>query len=325
MKVFNEALKSGDLKQIYLFYGAEPYLRRQYRHRFKSALVSDGDTMNYHYFEGNDITVREVIELAETLPFLTDRRVIIWENSGLFKSANEKMLDYLKKIPLTTSLLFVEIDIDKRQRMFKQVSAGGGAIEFPVQNEDILRRWIKSLLDKDEKQMDTDTVNLFLIKSGFAMDNIYSELEKLICYTYGRNLITTDDVEAICTGQINNMIFEMVGAVAAKKADVALDKYRDLLALKEPPMRILFLIAREFNNLLQVKELTEKAVDNRTIAAKVGLPPFVIGKYISQSRNFSAAALQNAVLACVEAEESIKTGNMSDRISVELLIVKNAG
>ena len=85
MQRLNEDIKTGQLKNLYLLYGEEAYLRRQYRDRLKTAIIGE-DTMNYHYFEGKDISVGEIIDLAETMPFFADRRLIVLENSNLFKS-----------------------------------------------------------------------------------------------------------------------------------------------------------------------------------------------------------------------------------------------
>ena len=87
-------------------------------------------------------------------------------------------------------------------------------------------------------------------------------------------------------------------------------------------MRILFLIARQFNLLLQVKELRKKGNDNRVIAEKVGVPPFAVGKYVSQSSRFDREQLKQALVSCAEAEEAVKTGKLNDVMSVELLIIQ---
>ena len=114
----------------------------------------------------------------------------------------------------------------------------------------------------------------------------------------------------------------MVNAIADKQQKKALNLYYDLLALKEPAMRILFLIARQFNMLLQVKELKGKGYDNKGIGEKVGLPPFIAGKYVTQAAKFKSSDLRKALEACVEAEDTVKTGRMNDVMSVELLIVR---
>ncbi len=321
MQRINEDIKTGNFKQIYLLYGEERYLRRQYRDRLKGALCQEGDTMNVHFYEGKDVNVGEVIDLAETLPFFADRRVIFVENSGLFKSGGEKMAEYLSAPNDTTFFVFTESEVDKRSKLYKTVQSGGCVVEFAAQDENTLKRWIAGVLKKEGKRIAESTVNLFLQKTGTDMDNIYMELEKLICYCMERDVVEASDVEAVCTNRISNHIFDMINAIADRQLQNALKLYYELLALKEPPMRILFLIARQCNMLLQVKEMKAKGFDNKTMGSKIGLPPFVVGKYVSQAGRFRTADLREAVKKCVEAEEAVKTGRMNDVMSVEILIM----
>lgn len=321
MQHINEDIKQGNFKQIYLLYGEERYLRRQYTDRLKKAMCADGDQMNTHFYEGKDLPVGEIIDLAETLPFLAERRVIFIENSNLFKSGGEKMSEYLANPNETTFFVFTESEVDKRSKLYKTIQAKGYAAEFSVQDENTLKRWIAGILNKEGKKITESTVQLFLTKTGTDMNNIQTELEKLICYCMERDVITSEDVESICTNRISNHIFDMINAIADGSQEKALKLYYDLLALKEPPMRILFLIARQCNMLLQVKELKKKGSDNRTIGSKIGVPPFIAGKYVTQAARFQTSALKKAVSQCVEAEEAVKTGRMNDVMSVELLIV----
>lgn len=321
MKQINEDIKQQNFKQIYLLYGEERYLRRQYRERLRKALCSEDDTMNTHFYEGRDISVGAVIDLAETLPFLAERRVIFISNSGLFKSGGEKMAEYLAEPNETTYFVFTESEIDKRSKLFKTVNSKGYAAEFAVQDEKTLKRWAAGVLGKEGKKITENTVQLLLSKTGTDMENIQMELEKLICYCLDREVITDKDVEAVCTTRISNHIFDMINAIADKQQKKALDLYYDLLALKEPPMRILFLIARQCNLLLQAKELKLKGHDQRSIASKIGVPPFAAGKYLAQASRFKTEKLRNAVAKCVEAEEAVKSGRMNDILSVEILIM----
>lgn len=322
MQRINEDIKSGQFKHIYLLYGEETYLRKQYRDRLKGALTNGEDTMNYNYFEGKDIAVGAVIDLAETMPFFADRRTIIIENSGLFKHGGEQMAEYFSEAAETVYFVFVETEIDKRSKLFKTVSSKGMAVEFPVQNEQTLKKWILGMIKKEGKQITESGLNYFLEKTGTDMENIHKELEKLMCYCMEKDAITEQDIEDICIHRVSNHVFDMVNAIADKKQKQALNLYYDLLALKEPAMRILFLIARQFNMLLQVKELKGKGYDNKGIGEKVGLPPFIAGKYVVQAAKFKSKDLRNALEACVEAEEAVKTGRMNDVMSVELLIVR---
>ena len=321
MKQINEDIKQGNFKQIYLLYGEERYLKRQYKERLRKALCGDDDTMNTHFYEGKDISIGEIIDLAETLPFLAERRVIFLTDSGLFKSGGEKMAEYLASPNETTYFVFTESEIDKRSKLFKTVSSRGYAAEFAIQDENTLKRWVAGVLAKDNKKISESTVQLLLSKTGTDMDNIQSELEKLICYCMERDVVTSEDVETICTTRISNHIFDMINAIADRQQKRVLELYYDLLALKEPPMRILFLIARQCNMLLQAKELKARGYDNRTIGSKIGVPPFIAGKYLTQASRFKTSLLRNAVQQCVETEAAVKSGKMNDRMSVEILIL----
>ena len=92
-------IKEQDFKNVYLLTGEEDYLRKQYRDRLAGAMADVHDTMNYHYFEGKNTIPEKLIDLAETMPFLAERRVIVVENSGFFKSAQDNLEDYLKQLP----------------------------------------------------------------------------------------------------------------------------------------------------------------------------------------------------------------------------------
>lgn len=322
MKSLNEDLKTGQLKQIYLLFGEEGYLKRQYRDRLTRAVLPEGDTMNYACYEGKGIEIREVIDLAETMPFFAERRLIVFENSGFFKSGGTDLADYIKELPETTSFLFVENEVDKRSKLYKSVKARGRAVELGFQDEATLKRWVAGLIRKENKQVSEQTIVYFLNKTGTDMENITKELEKLFCYTFGRDAVTKEDVDAVCVTQITNHIFEMVDAVAQKKQRKALELYYDLLALKEPPMRILFLMIRQYRLLLQVKGLLKAGYGRKEIASKAGLHPFVAGKYMDQAEHFPGRELRAIMEEGAELEQSVKTGRLTDHLAVELFLVK---
>ena len=202
------------------------------------------------------------------------------------------------------------------------ITKNGRVCEFSRQDEQTLKRWILGMLKKENKTITPADLQFFLEWTGTEMANIKTELEKLLCYTMEKNEVTAVDIEAICTKRIQNQIFEMISAIGDKNQKRALDLYYDLLTLKEPPMRILALIGRQFNLLLQVKELKKKGYSQQAIAEKTGLHGFVVGKYEKQAAGFRTSELRQALEDCVEADENVKTGKMQDGMSVEILICK---
>ena len=272
MKNIQADIKSGNFKQAYLLYGDEAYLKQQYKHNLVKALNPDGDTMNFNHYEGKGVDVKQLIDLCETMPFFADRRVILLEDTGFFKNKSEELADYMKELPDYLCMVFVESEVDKRNRMYKAVKACGTIAEFARQDEKTLMRWAAGILGKAGKKITQRDMELLLTKTGTDMGNLRMELEKLICYTEGRDVVTAEDIEEICTTQTTNRIFDMVRAVTEKNQKRALDLYYDLLTLKEPPMRILFLLAKQYRQLLQVKQFAEAGLAQQEMASKLGVP-----------------------------------------------------
>ena len=117
----------------------------------------------------------------------------------------------------------------------------------------------------------------------------------------------------------------MVRAVTEKNQKRALDLYYDLLMLKEPAMRILFLVTRHFQILMQLSDMMGGGFDYKSMASKVGVPEFAVRKYAGQARAFQGKRLEQIVRECVQTEENIKTGQMADQLAVELLIISSMG
>lgn len=322
MKTIDEDIKTGQFKNIYLFYGEEAYLKKQYKDKLKNALVAPDDTMNFAAYEGKNIDLTELIDLADTLPFFADRRVILIEDSGFFKGSCEELAEYVPRVCETTVILFVENEIDKRSKLYKAVKNNGKIVEFSTQTEELLTRWILSRLKKEGKKITGSVMQLFLSKTGTDMGNIDRELEKLICYCMNKEVIEAEDVEAVTTEQTTNKIFDMVNAIAEHNQRKALDLYYDLLTLKEPPMRIMYLISRQFQILLNIKDMSAKGFDNSTMAQKAGIPPFAVRRNVTQAKGFTMQQLKDAIKDGVEFEEAVKTGRMNDQLAVELFLIK---
>lgn len=280
--------------------------------------------MNYAYYEGKNTDIKEVIDLAETLPFFAERRLIVFEDTGFFKSSGADLADYISDMPATTYFIFIENEVDKRSKLYKAVKAKGHIVELNAQDENTLRKWVLGLVKKEGKQMEPSDVAYFLNKVGTDMENITKELEKLVCYCIDRPMITREDIDAVCVTQITSHIFEMVNAVANKDQRKALDLYYELLALKEPPMRILFLLIREYRILFQVRALLKQGYGKKEIASKAGLHPFAAGRYMDEAKRFRMRELRAVMEEGADIEQRVKTGLLTDHLAVELFLVKHS-
>lgn len=322
MKELQKELATGKFHTIYLFYGEEAYLKKDYKKKLKDACIDKEDTINFNQYEGKSVNPKEIIDLSQTLPFFAEHRLILLENTGFFKKSCDELAEYVPEIPETSILLFVEDEVDKRTKFYKAVKKYGRVVEFARQNEKILEKWVLGKIKKKIVRLHREHFICFLKKPGIDMENIASELEKLLCYTMNKTDITGDDVSQICTEQTSNRIFDMIKAIALKKQKEALDLYYDLLTLKEPPLRILALLSRQFRLLYEVKNLAALNKTKDEIAKLTGLHSFIVNQYISQARGFKNSVLKESLRDCLNVEEEIKKGIIADKLGVELLIVK---
>lgn len=322
-RTVDEDVKSGAIRRVYLLFGEESYLKQQKKKLLLSAVVNADDNMNFSAFEGKHTNVAEIIDLAETMPFLAEYRVILIENSGLFKtSAPEQLVDYLANIPDHACLIFVEEEVDKRGKLYKAAAKHGAAVEYARLDQATLSKWVLSRIGKEGKQISESTLQSLLVRLGDDMAFIENELEKLFCYTADRPTIERADLDAVLSGQMNDNIFDMVNAFSTRDRKKAFSLYYELLEQKESPFHILILIVRQFNLLLQLKDLREQGLSTSVMAQRMGSPDWLIKKNLSQANAFSLPRLKAAVADGVQAEEAFKTGRLDERTAVELYLSK---
>ena len=174
MQTLNQDIKNHTFKPVYLLFGEEAFLKNSYKKRFQEAITGE-DTMNFSRFEGKGLDVDELIRLADTMPFFAERRLIVVEDSGFFKSPAEAVVQYLPTMPESTCLLFVESEVDKRSKLYKKIKSLGYAAEMTRQDASQLGRWAGSILAREGKKITNHTMELFLSMTGDDMENIRME------------------------------------------------------------------------------------------------------------------------------------------------------
>ncbi len=327
-KALNDSIKAGEFKPAYLLCGEQAYLRIQNRDKLLRALLPEedlGESMNLTRFSGKETTAAAVIDMAETLPFFADRRVILLEETEMFgKNSGEGdiLADYLPRLPETTVLVFAEREADKRKRLCKAVAKAGLVFECDTPDERTLNAWAASLFRKAGFGIDRKVLALFLSRTGEDMLNIVSEADKLTGYCMGRPEITEEDVRTLTTPLIRDRIFEMIEAISARDRDRSLGIYLELCEIRTAPQAILSLMERQLNQLLQVKEGLGKIPD-RELAQKIGIPPFVLTKkYKPVVGSYSAAELLASLEECLQADQDYKSGKIDAQAAVELILVR---
>lgn len=322
MSIINSHIENNNFSRVYLMGGDEGYLVRQYKDKLIDALCDRNDSMNFMAYKGEKAVAEDIREFAMTMPFFADRRVILVEDSEFFNKGNEAVEEFIEEIPETTVIVFVETNIDKRLKLYKLVQKQGTAVLFNTPDEATLLKWVKSLFTREGMNIDDEAVYGLVRGVGMDMNTLYNESMKLICYCMEKDRVTIDCVEKLCVNQVESKIFDMMDALSQRNVERTMRLYDDLLKLREPAMRVLFLITRQFNILLKIKFAMEAGVQNSGIAGFAKIPPFTVKKYMEQCKGYSYKQLIECVEMCQQTDGNIKSGRMKDNLAVEMLIME---
>ncbi|MGN0436865.1 MAG: DNA polymerase III subunit delta, partial [Wujia sp.] len=194
MTIINNHIKDNSFANVYLMGGNETYLVYQYRDKLVEALIDTSDNMNYLVYKGENAKVDAIADNALSMPFFADRRVIVVEGSDFFKKGNEEVEKLLEELPKTTVIIFVEENIDKRNKLYKTVAAKGCVALFDTPDEKTLLVWLKSLFKGENIDIEDAAIYKLLEAVGTDMNTLVNEAEKLKCYCMDKDKITVGDV-----------------------------------------------------------------------------------------------------------------------------------
>lgn len=316
------SLERGVVAPVYLFYGEETYLREQAVARFREFFDRDGDAgMNYDLLDGETVNPADIVASAETLPFFADKRLVVVRNPYFLRAGRmnakqviapekeQSLLEYLEH-PLNSTCLILTTGspVDKRKKLFRLIRKNGRVIEFTLLNKADLDRWLKQKTAALGKKFAAGAADAFLELAGPSLQNLVMEWDKLYNYTAGREMITLAEVRRVCAPTARENIFAVVDAIGDKRYREALAGIKEMLAAKEPPMRLLSLITRQFRLLLLVDALLKRGCPVRAIAGRLKLHPYYCRKIAAQCRNFDQDMLVQVIYSLAELDAAVKSG-----------------
>ncbi len=335
-------LSSGELRRFYLLFGRERYLRNYYEKKLLTALGGARDDMNTTIFDSPPYPQSAVIDASQTLPFFAERRIIVVRYSGYFKMpVGSELADFLDKAPETTTFIFIEDRVDAKLKLYKRIAKMGLCVEFIEQPESFLLQNIGVQLKSAGKRISQSDAEYFISVVGRDMGTLRSELDKVISYAADKDVVTSEDIKAICTIKLEDRIFDMIGAVMDKNLKRCMDRYEELLALREPAGKIIIMLERQFLWMLQLKSMvvengmseweakntisSKQEVDTETgeiKKVKGEISSYQAGIYLEQAKAMSLEELQRAVDMCAAMDEGFKSGRISERAGAELLLIR---
>ena len=325
---FFDEVKAGTVRNAYLFYGPEAYIRKSALTTLQKKLLTPGlEDMNCTFMQNP--TAQQIVENCETLPMLGDWRLVIVQGLALLESGKAKdeaqesktLVDYIGRVPPSTCLVFECEAPDKRKKLCQTLMKLPGAVSFDALSEARLTQWMNQTLRPMKKRMDANTCARLAFTSGRDLTMLNGELQKLAAYVGERETITAEDVEQIATHTAECTVFAMVDALVDGQAERAFSLLNVLLEGGEQRIGVLALITRQYRQMLYAKDMQESRTPQAQMAKALGVPPFALSQLTRRAGRRTMAQLKKQLALCVNADFDIKRGAVREEAALDRLML----
>ncbi len=325
-------------KTFYVFHGDDDLSIDEAVDKLRGGMGENGE-LNTSEFDAEQTTVPEVINAASSYPFLSDKRLVIVR--GLLahltrkgagetgKRGVEQLVNELPHLPDYARLAFVERGTlsDKDRIVQLAGSAPNGYIKQFATPKDSTDWIIKRARTAYAVEIDARAAAALAEVTAGDLRRADNELAKLTAYVHPSERIAEDDVAALTPYMAETNIFKMVDALAEGRGKQAMQMLHHLLddTKNNDPFSIYGMIIRQFRNLLLAKEHLVGGGGTGSIAAAVGVAPFVAQNLARQVRGFSLPQLEQIYRTLLENDIRMKTGRIDPQLALDLMVATLSG
>ena len=325
MKDLKNDIAKGSFKKVYLLFGPEQYLVKQYRDMLAEALVPDADELSLVKLstDGKTIDVNDIISECDTLPFFSERRVVMLSDTGLFSAEGRALAEYIPNIPETTTLIITEEKADKKTVLYKTIAKTGTAAEFTTPDEKTLMGWVSMRLGEGGLRITSADAAFLVETAGINMFNLSNEIDKLAAYCEGKNVVKREDIVLVTVNDIEDKIFVMTDKVSRGDISGALPLLDDLFRLNVKPIQILGALKTTFSRLAEIRKRLDDGESAYLIGRNMNIYSRYLDGYISIVSGHTYKEILGAYDAIVQAGVDITSGITTEQETTLVLLMSS--
>ncbi len=342
---------------FYLLHGEDEFSSREQL----KALRQKGDfAYNQDSYSGSEADVKTIIMTSNTLPFLSEQRLVIVDGlpkkkrgeaaaapttpadagetgkggkarrgkkssktTALTRAGFEKELaEHVPTLPETTILIVLAEEVlEASSPLVKAAEKHGKVMQSTLPKGAALESWITKRARSIDVRITPEANALLANFIGNNLRLLANEIDKLATYAGKGAVINVEDVRLLSAQVQEARIFDLTDALAQRNRKRALNILHDLLADGEPPLKLISTITTQVRSLLLVKELAQKGMRAPQIASTLGIAPFVADKSLRQVGNFSPAQLEQVYRQLLATDAALKRSRLSPEMALDLLVV----
>lgn len=322
---FYAQIKSNKIEPVYIFAGEEIYLQQEALKALSKAMeVND---LNYETFYGQQNSVDDIVLATQTLPLLSDKRLVVIKDAHKIKAADlNKLAPYLTSdSSSSTCIVFLWTDKlraeSKKNAFFQAADKSGAVVEFRAMYERELPPWVIAKVNQSGKKISFDAVQYLIQESGASLMDLANEIDKLALFLKDKKEITLADIETLSghTKQLN--LNNLAEAIEAKNLQESLKTAESLLNEGEIPLKLLSTIYWTIRKLLIAKIMIEEnKLPESQVRQEVRIHPYFFNKFIANLNNYSLDELKNALSYILECDRQLKSSSKPHNMIFEELL-----
>ncbi|MGD3154815.1 DNA polymerase III subunit delta [Staphylococcus warneri] len=295
-------------------------------------LQTEKDDFNFIKFNLYETEITPIIEETLTMPFFSDKKAILVKNAYVFtgekvtKELNQntdQLMEFLEKYDGDNLIIFevYQNKLDERKKLTKTLKKNGQLKKVEQMSEEEIKKWIQSKLNENFKDIKQDALNMFIELTGVNFNIVSQELDKLMLFLGDRPTINKDDVNQIINRSLEQNVFLLTEYIQKRQKNKAIQLVKDLINMKEEPIKLLALITSNYRLYYQCKILSQKGYSGQQIAKTVNVHPYRVKLALGQIRHYQLEDLLNIIDSCAETDYKLKSSYMDKQLILELFIL----
>jgi DNA polymerase-3 subunit delta len=328
---FRRRIKERDIAPLYLMIGEEVYLQERALRLLYDTLGEGGKVFNLEVYaigsegpSGSKTTMSAVIDAANQLPMMSDRRIVTVRDFEKLKDDEQEItMDYLKNPSPTTTLVFQAISLDQRRKFTSVLMKACTVVVFERLKEPAAKEWAAKYLNGRECKIQPRALDLLIRLVGTSLMLLSGELDKLVAWA-GSGEITVEAVESLVPRVREHTNWELWDAIIKGDRRAAVRLMDRLLDDGDSgtPLIVVGTLAALYRRLLSGKELSLRGASSAEVARATGQYGQRAGVFNSWLARTPRESIVVSLKRIGEVDNAIKNSEGTPRLQMQYLIAE---
>lgn len=315
------------MNNIYLIYGNENYLiDKKINEIIEKNNIEKENIIKYNL---NEVNVKEAIIEASTVSMFQTNKLVICEGCNFLTGENKKevnhdidmLLNYINNPFDDVYLVFIvnKEKLDDRKKIVKELKKLSTVCECMKVESYNLNNYLSNYIKEKGYNIKTSDIELLISIAGVNLDNLISEIDKLLIYKDEDKNITSDDIKNLVCTNIEDNVFALTNAIMENNRDKTMKIYEDLIVMGEEPIKLIGMISNQFRLLLQVKLMVNNGYSDNEMISTLKEHPYRIK--LAKNSIYSINKLKKNILELSRLDYDIKSGKIDRNLGFELFLL----